>query len=99
MGAIDRKHVAIKKYHNSRSVYYNYEIFFSIVMTAVVNTNYEFIMVDVGSVGEYVFNYTKFSRALSDNTIRIGILEFLQLPNSQKTLPLVAILENDDMMF
>ena len=93
LGAIDGKHVAIKKTPNSGSLYFNYKKFFSIVMMAVANANYEFIMVDVGINGRIsdggVLSYTKFGRALSDNSL--GIPEPAQLPNSQRLLPFVFL--------
>lgn len=93
LGAIDGKHVAIKKTPNSGSLYFNYKKFFSIVMMAVANANYEFIMVDVGINGRIsdggVLSYTKFGRTLSDNSL--GIPEPAQLPNSQRLLPFVFL--------
>lgn len=93
LGAIDGKHIAIEKLYKSGALYFNYKKFFSIVMMAVANANYEFIMVDVGINGRIsdggVLSYTKFGKALSHNTI--GIPEPAQLPNSQKVLPFVFL--------
>lgn len=96
LGAIDGKHVAIKKPANTGSLYFNYKKFFSIVMMAVANANYEFIMVDVGVNGRIsdggVISYTKFGEALAGNTLRIP--EPAQLPYSQKILPFVFLADD-----
>lgn len=93
LGAIDGKHVAIKKPVNSGSLYFNYKKFFSIVMMAVANANYEFMMVDIGVNGRIsdggVISYTRFGQALANNTLKIP--EPTQLPNSQKILPFVFL--------
>ena len=47
LGAVDGKHVSIKKPPHTGS-YNNYKKFFSIILMAVVNSNYEFIMADSG---------------------------------------------------
>ena len=73
IGAIDGKHVAIQKPNKSGSFYYNYKKFFSIVLLAVVDANYKFLYVDVGSNGSGsdagIFNDTQLMQMLQNDAI------------------------------
>ena len=52
IGAIDGKHVTMQAPARSGSQFFNYKKSHSIVLMAIVNANYEFILVDIGEAGK-----------------------------------------------
>ena len=72
-GAIDGKHVAIKKPHQSGSVYYNNNGFCSIVLLGLVDADYKFLWASAGSNGSAsdagIFSECSLCAALEENNI------------------------------
>lgn len=77
----------------SGSYFYNYKGYHSMVLMAVVNANYEFIICEFGVNGRNsdgcVIEYTKFYEKLKNNTLNIPQAENLR--NSNKCLNYVFI--------
>lgn len=93
IGAVDGKHIAVQKPKGSGSQYYNYKHFFSLVLMAVVDSNYECIMVDVGANGRMsdaaVITNTKFGQLLEKGELNIPPPKIM--PNSNYQLPFVFV--------
>ena len=74
-GAMAGKHIAIRVPAHNGSLYHNYKHFYSIVMLAVVDANYKFILVGVGSNGTAcdagVYAKSDISAALENGTLHI----------------------------
>jgi hypothetical protein len=73
VGAIDGKHVTIKCPKNTGSLYYNYKNQFSIVLLALVDDNYNFTCIDVGSYGSRsdggIFGKSALQAAIEQNKL------------------------------
>lgn len=74
-GCIDGKHIRITQPVKSGALYYNYKNFYSVVLMAVVNHNYEFIYVDVGKQGRIsdggVIQATSFHNRLQNGSLNL----------------------------
>ena len=51
IGSLDGKHIRIMRPYKSGSTYYNYKHFYSIILMAIVDSDYNFIYVQVGAEG------------------------------------------------
>lgn len=93
LGAVDGKHIRLIKPHKSGSMFLNYKHFFSIVLMAVVDTNYNFIFIDVGAYGKdcdsRIFKETAFWRGLINNTLNLPRPQ--TLPNTNLDLPYIFV--------
>lgn len=75
LGSVDGKHIQIIPPANSGSYYYNYKGAHSLVLMAIANANYEFIVVDFGTNGRLsdggVIEFTPFYRKLINGELNI----------------------------
>ena len=81
---------------NSGSDYFNYKHFFSIVLMAIVDTEYKFIYVDIGCNGRVsdggVFKNCIIYEALQKKNL--NILEPTRLPGSRFIVPYVLVADD-----
>lgn len=93
VGAVDGKHVIMKAPQNSGSQYYNYKHTFSIVLMAIVDANYLFRFVDIGSYGHEsdagIWADWNVSRGIE--TDQLGLPSPQNLPGSDIKTPHVLI--------
>lgn len=75
LGAADGKHIRILHPQDSGSSFYNYKGYYSIVLMAVVDANYNFIFADVGCQGRIidsgVMRNTVFWKKLVNNDLHL----------------------------
>ena len=94
LGAIDGKHVIIQCPPRGGSMFFNYKKFHSIVLMAVVNANYEFVMVDIGDYGRLsdgsVFSNSHLGIAINNGTLNLPLPRKLD-HCSQKLYPYVFV--------
>lgn len=84
LGAVDGKHVRIKKPAHSGSNYYNYKKFFSIILFALADANCLFTAVDIGSCGREadsnIFKNSNMGRMITLGQLHVP--KSAKLPNS-----------------
>ena len=97
LGAIDGKHVVMQAPHNSGSEYFNYKKTHSIVLLAVCNARYEFLLVDIGDSGRQsdgsVYNNSHLGHAIEHNLLNIPQHEKIN-PDSLKLYPFVFVADD-----
>jgi hypothetical protein len=91
--AIDGKHVRIRCPNNSGSLYFNYKDYFSIVLMAMVDANYKFIAIDVGSFGREgdsgIFLKSNMGQQILNCTFKFP--QDCALPNTNLVVPHVIL--------
>lgn len=93
IGALDGKHFNIQSPPNSGSLYFNYKKTFSVVLMALVDANYNFTIVNVGSYGKNsdggIFANSNLGKELQRNNLSLP--EASYLPGSSTTAPYVLV--------
>ena len=83
-GVLDGKHVAVTCPWNTGSVYRNYKGFFSIVVMALVDTDYKLLWTDVGSDGSSndasIYNGSELKEGLESQNNIFNLPEEKSLP-------------------
>lgn len=75
MRAVDGKHILIRFSKNTGSEYFNYKHSFSVILLSVVDANYCFSYIDIGTKGrvndDRVSSKSSFYEALKNKTLKI----------------------------
>ncbi|XP_035223705.1 protein ALP1-like [Stegodyphus dumicola] len=93
LGSIDGKHVIIQAPPRTGSTYYNYKGSFSIVLMAVADAKYKFIIVDIGAASHQsdggIFINSTFGKALDEEALNLP--KSSPVRGSQYSLPYIFI--------
>lgn len=89
LGALDGKHIAMKCPKNEGSMYFNYKKFHSLILMALVDDDYKFTWIEVGSNGSagdaQVFNNGELKESIDRGSLNFPPPE--PLPNDDKDMP------------
>ncbi|XP_060782726.1 putative nuclease HARBI1 [Neoarius graeffei] len=79
IGALDGKHISIRKPASSGSLYYNHKKFCSIVLLALVDANTKFLWIDVSGLGHQsdaqIFNASELKEFIADGSADLPAAE------------------------
>lgn len=93
---MDGKHIMLQAPIHTGSEYYNYKGFFSIVLFAIVDANYNFMYVNIGCQGRIsdggVFANTIFKQLLDENKLNLPDEDILS--GRQKYVPYVFVADD-----
>lgn len=93
LAAVDGKHIEIQAPWDSGSEYYNYKSFFSIVLFALVDANYNFMFADVGAQGRIsdggIFKNCALWKKIEGKTLNAP--QPKALPGREKRVPYVFL--------
>lgn len=93
VGAIDGKHISIRKPLHSGSSFYNYKHYFSVVLMASVDAHYRFTTIDVGSMGRFsdgnIFYNSRLGAMLHNGSLDLP--EPKPLPGQNENTPYVFV--------
>nr|CAH7765263.1 unnamed protein product [Callosobruchus chinensis] len=97
IGSLDGKHIVIQAPTNSGSEFYNYKQYFSVVLMALVDSDYCFIFADCGCQGRLsdgaVFRNTRLFKKIENNELHCPPPE--PLIGRNKEVPYVFVGEHD----
>ena len=95
LGAVDGKHIRISKPKSGGNAYYNYKHFYSVILMAIANGNYEFLFVEVGAEGHHsdggVWQTSNFKTHLVAPGNPLRIPPPRPLPGSRDPMPYVLV--------
>lgn len=93
IASMDGKHIIKQSPIKTGSEYYNYKSFFSIVFFALVDADYNFLFVDVGSQGRIsdggVFKHTKLYDLIEKGKLKLPEKDVL--PGRDRPVPYVIV--------
>ncbi|GFO10210.1 nuclease harbi1 [Plakobranchus ocellatus] len=92
VGAIDGKHIRLKKPALSGATYWNYKGYCSIILLAVVDANGRFLVIDVGSFGGCsdggIFRESQFGKLLIEK--KLHLTAPIRIPQTEQLIPPVC---------
>ncbi|XP_045467036.1 uncharacterized protein LOC123675638 [Harmonia axyridis] len=93
VGAIEGKHVVIKKPNKSGSLHYNYKGDLSIVLMAAVDAKYKFTFIEVGPMGRFsdgsIFSICELEKKMAGGSLHLPSPS--EIPNSENIFPYVFV--------